>query len=672
MHGPAICADGFERPRRTARRWPAALAAALAAAALAVVAAVAAAAPASAAGRPVISAITTCAYAGTQFMLVGENFEPGQPVSLEVMGSADPRAGEPASAREATADASGRLRLLLDAPPAASTSPVVRSVRARTRPDPSLGAPALLATTTLTAARRGVAVHPAGAHGRAGARVRWRLTGLPEGIRMWAHYRRGGRTVERVRLGSAADPCGRLRFALPTLPAKRVRPGTWDLWITSRRAFSPSRGRIHVQRRMRVSGRGADARVTFGALRMRLLPADERIVAPVTNFFAADATKLGLINMIFGGAGGARVTFYERVGDRLKRLGSARAAPGAETVLPEAATWSCSRLTRRFIAMARLPDGSRASGAARIRTSSCASRFRISAPRRVVRGRRLVARVVDRWGNGAITPTLCVTPPRARRSCARLRFAPAVTIARRSYRARTSGTWRLELRVRGRRVRRTVRVGATAAAEKPLPVLLATGDSTVVGIDTFLADELAGEASVHGDARPGTGISKPPAPWPRTAAEQASGLRPVGTVISIGGSDGFPMTTPAGEVECCSEAWSDEYARRVRAMMVTYLRGGRGRVFWLTLPLPRAAYRTAAARAVNRAIVRAGTGLAGVTVVRLDALFTPSGYRETMRYRGRDVRVRDVDGVHLSVEGQAIAAKVLAPIVRRRGLASRR
>ena len=42
-----------------------------------------------------------------------------------------------------------------------------------------------------------------------------------------------------------------------------------------------------------------------------------------------------------------------------------------------------------------------------------------------------------------------------------------------------------------------------------------------------------------------------------------------------------------GGARCCGEAWVAEYARRVRAMMAPYARGGRTCVLWLTLPTPR-------------------------------------------------------------------------------------
>ena len=48
----------------------------------------------------------------------------------------------------------------------------------------------------------------------------------------------------------------------------------------------------------------------------------------------------------------------------------------------------------------------------------------------------------------------------------------------------------------------------------------------------------------------------------------------------------------------------------------------------------------------------------------MDLLFTPAGYREFMPYRGRDVRVREGDGIHLNVAGTAIAARAVAQALR--------
>ena len=98
--------------------------------------------------------------------------------------------------------------------------------------------------------------------------------------------------------------------------------------------------------------------------------------------------------------------------------------------------------------------------------------------------------------------------------------------------------------------------------------------------------------------------------------------------------------------------------------MQSYLRGGRARVVWLTPPEPRYGPRAAITHAVNVAVERAAQDLRSVTVIRIDLLFSPGGYSDTIRYQGRDVRVREPDGVHLNVAGTAIAAKAVAQVIR--------
>ncbi|MEA2156063.1 MAG: uncharacterized protein QOE11_2203 [Solirubrobacteraceae bacterium] len=388
--------------------------------------------------------------------------------------------------------------------------------------------------------------------------------------------------------------------------------------------------------------------------------------ASEVHFFAADTTEAGVISLDFFGAKGAPVVFYERVGDRRVRLGTRSSPPDTATTFKDAVTWRCARLFRRFEATSTLPDGTHATGAYSIRTPSCATRLGLTVPRRLAPGTRGAIRVADRWGNGGVSPQLCITPPHRAPDCTTLRLRRAITVATRPFRATQRGRWRVELRIRGHRVRRAIIVGAGAASAPP-PTVLATGDSMMQGIDSFLADELGDSATVRSDVHPGTGISKPDGPWAKLPATQVRRLHPAATVIAIGAVDGFPLPAADGsatEVECCGAGWIAAYTLRVRAIMLIYRRKGRGRVIWLTLPLPKG--RRDIADAVNASIVAAAAGLKRVTVLRMDQLFTPDGFREVMPYRGRDVRVRAADGIHLNVAGTAIAAKVVAAELRRR------
>jgi len=145
------------------------------------------------------------------------------------------------------------------------------------------------------------------------------------------------------------------------------------------------------------------------------------------------------------------------------------------------------------------------------------------------------------------------------------------------------------------------------------------------------------------------------------AVKQIAQLHPATTVVSIGANEGFPMRGADGALhDCCDAQWVDEYARRVGRTMATYGR----RVFWLTIVGPKDTRRVPIVDAVNTAILRAAQGHANVQVLRMDLLFTPSGYRETIRYDGREVDVREPDGIHLNVAGTEIAAREVVKALR--------
>jgi lysophospholipase L1-like esterase len=289
------------------------------------------------------------------------------------------------------------------------------------------------------------------------------------------------------------------------------------------------------------------------------------------------------------------------------------------------------------------------------RTPGCAHRFTLAGARR---GRLVAVKVTDTWGIGGIHVRLCARPPARARRCRLIGFPASVGARTVRFRARERGRWRLDLRVRGFHVRGVV----GRAGSRPRPVLLATGDSTMQGVDSALSDDL-GAFRVVPAVAPGGEISL--GGWPKIARGQVSALHPAVVVVSIGATEGFPMTSPDGTRHaCCGPDWVAEYVRRARAMMRTYRQGGRARVYWETVALSRDPARAAIVRTINQAFITAANGLSGVTVLRMDLLFSPHGYQDTIRDRGRDVPVREDDGIHLNASGTAIEARETAKAIR--------
>jgi hypothetical protein len=198
--------------------------------------------------------------------------------------------------------------------------------------------------------------------------------------------------------------------------------------------------------------------------------------------------------------------------------------------------------------------------------------------------------------------------------------------------------------------------------------LLATGDSMIQIIDGDLQQRLSGDhVDVRAESHVSTGISKPfMLDWVRHARAQARTVRPDVTVMFLGANDGYPI----GKAPCCAGAWIAAYAERASAMMRAYARGGRGRVYWLLLPAPRASAFARVFRAVDAALRDAARAHPdSVRLIDLGATFTPDGrFHRTIRRNGRSVVVRQGDGVHLNVAGASIAATLIIRALRRDGV----
>jgi lysophospholipase L1-like esterase len=197
-----------------------------------------------------------------------------------------------------------------------------------------------------------------------------------------------------------------------------------------------------------------------------------------------------------------------------------------------------------------------------------------------------------------------------------------------------------------------------------LKSLLVTGDSLGQPLDVQLARTLAGDGVVTTrDVHLGTGISKTDiVDWGLLSTKQVKDSKPDAVVMFMGANEGFPFPAAGGaSVACCTAEWAVTYARRARAMMDTYRRGGDARVYWLTLPMPRSAPRQKVARAVNAAIeVAAQPYRSQVRILDMNEVFTPGEhYRATMPVDGRETLVRRPDGIHLNDAGARVTRDIV-------------
>src|SRR4051812_2400732 len=337
-------------------------------------------------------------------------------------------------------------------------------------------------------------------------------------------------------------------------------------------ARRPAAGR----RAPRCRRTGADMRVpgllsgallcalALGALRAAAAPPLCSQVTPAENVadpglnLLTETSHTGVVDVYFQPSIGTPVTFYECVHGRAYPLGTAQSS-GQLTGIAGAVPWLCGRRRRDFRATTT-HDGRFVRPAASALPPTCAHRFTVTAPRRVRRGRTAAVLVSDTWGTGGIHTRLCITSPSGDRRCRRVAFAPSVSTRSVRFRAGRRGLYELALQVRRFHVRAAVAAGVKPVAVKARPVLLATGDSTMNGVAGALGDDLA-EFDVAGRVYPGAELSD--VAWPKLARPPVADLHPAVTVVSIGATEGVPMTSPDGVAsDCCGPARVAEYTPR--------------------------------------------------------------------------------------------------------------
>jgi hypothetical protein len=375
-------------------------------------------------------------------------------------------------------------------------------------------------------------------------------------------------------------------------------------------------------------------------------------IAPAAHALSLRATahEPGQIALRLQAQPGVELTVRDELTGETRTL-----TPSAEeTVLRRFAVWSCAGAVRRFT----VSQGAN-TATTQVRTPTCARRMTLAAPGGSAAPRGVAVRLRDRWRLGDFAVRFCVRPPGASQRCRSVQMPSGRHARVVRFRALRPGSYALTAEMPYQRLRRTLRAKPPGGRLR----ILATGDSMIQIVDSFMR-ERARPGTLRSDARVSTGISKPALlDWRKHAREQVSGIHPDVTVMFLGANDGFPM---AG-VDCCGMPWIAEYARRVREIMRTYARGGRGRVYWLLLPAARGGLFRETFPAVNAALRLAATGLEDdVRLVELDEVFTPNGrYRKSMKIDGKRVRVRQSDGVHLNTTGAKLAARLVVEAIRR-------
>jgi hypothetical protein len=197
--------------------------------------------------------------------------------------------------------------------------------------------------------------------------------------------------------------------------------------------------------------------------------------------------------------------------------------------------------------------------------------------------------------------------------------------------------------------------------EDPLRVAM-MGDSLMgqisAGLGRLLRDD--GRVAIHADAQVSTGLARPDRlDWPAYLSEQLPALGAEVVFLSFGANDDQDMQGRDGTyLPYLTPGWQEEYARRVALTMDVAVQGDRT-VIWLGLPAEEPERLNGAKDVMNAIAYEQAALRPRVAYLDVGAVLTPTGVYSDVLVNpdGSTTRVREGDGVHLSVGG----GDVLAP-----------
>ncbi|MDQ1712694.1 MAG: uncharacterized protein QOE45_2144 [Frankiaceae bacterium] len=152
--------------------------------------------------------------------------------------------------------------------------------------------------------------------------------------------------------------------------------------------------------------------------------------------------------------------------------------------------------------------------------------------------------------------------------------------------------------------------------------------------------------------------------WPAYARQLAAERDPEAVSFMIGGNDGQNMKVGSRILQAGSAEWAAEYQKRAAAVMGAFANGHRT-VYWIGMPIARSARLTGIYRVMNDAVRRAAGSVSGVRFVDIWAMYAPNGHYQDdfADESGRVRRMRNSDGIHLSVAGAAFLARRMLAIL---------
>jgi hypothetical protein len=207
----------------------------------------------------------------------------------------------------------------------------------------------------------------------------------------------------------------------------------------------------------------------------------------------------------------------------------------------------------------------------------------------------------------------------------------------------------------------------TPTADAPLRVVM-FGDSLMGHMAAGFERHVAADPRIHvyTEYHIGTGLARPDVlDWPAYLNQILPGFNPEVIYLAFGGNDDQDMQLADGtEVDYGTPEWVTEYTRRVALTMDVAAQNDRT-VIWINMPA-QGRERLNQAKDIMNAIAQQQAALRPrVTYLDIGPVLTPDGqFHEYLPAPGGGlVRVREPDGVHVSVPGGEFLAPTLLDAV---------
>ncbi len=206
--------------------------------------------------------------------------------------------------------------------------------------------------------------------------------------------------------------------------------------------------------------------------------------------------------------------------------------------------------------------------------------------------------------------------------------------------------------------------GTQVGQGKQLRVLLVGASSMQYYLGAELERRLEQYQNVvsHRFGKLGTGLARPDEfDWGKQLPQLVEAFRPNLVIGQFGGNDGQPLRLADGTLaQLGTDAWSEEYTRRVQEMIQIAQKAG-AKVVMLGMPITKHKKHSQRLERVNAVTQRATEDAGAVYIATWDIAEDANGaVRETITHAGKTGPMYLADGVHYGRVGASFVAEKLA------------